>query len=103
MQNKVLSALPGMAITGFVGFLIGAQFSAWYYPIVIALVGVLIGFAVSSFGGNWFFLFVVMGALLGGLLATYLNGTASTFLGAEIGGAIGGFLGVNVKIFKGHL
>jgi hypothetical protein len=88
-----------MAITGFVGGLIGSFLGPWFYIIIAAFIGAIIGYVVWSFGGRVFFLFIVIGALLGGLLNFYLVGNATVLLGAATGGAIGGFLGVNVTLF----
>ncbi len=97
---KIKDAFWGIAVTGLTGGLIGSFLGKSIYIIGMASVGALLGYAIWSMGGQRFFLFVIIGALLGGALATYLSGSSATLLGAATGGAMGGFLGVNFLLFK---
>jgi hypothetical protein len=83
-------------VGGLIGFFLGNPI----YILVVAAVGMLLGYTVWSMGGQKFFLFIVVGAILGGTLATYLNGVQSGLLGAATGGAMGGFLAVNFLLFQ---
>ncbi|MEK7748335.1 MAG: hypothetical protein AAB300_04605 [Nitrospirota bacterium] len=96
------SAIPGMAVTGFVGGLIGSFLGQWFYLPIGALIGAMVGYVVWSFGERLFFLFIIMGGLSGGLLSFYLAGESTFILGAAVGGAIGGFLGVNATLLRRH-
>ncbi len=98
--KKMKNALPGMAIAGTTGGLIGAFMGKAVYIVGMACIGALLGYVVWSMGGQRFFLFIVVGALLGGASATYLSGYTATLLGAATGGAIGGFLGVNLLLLR---
>lgn len=91
-------SLPGMAVTGITGGLIGSFIGGPAWIIGVALIGALVGAIVWRLGGQRFFLYIVIGAALGGLLATYLSGTESALLGSAVGGAMGGFLGVNFSL-----
>ncbi|MEK7286485.1 MAG: hypothetical protein AAB035_04220 [Nitrospirota bacterium] len=97
---SISSALPGMAVTGFVGGLIGSFLGQWFYMPVGTIIGAMVGYMVWSFGERLFFIFIIMGALLGGALSFYLAGEDTVILGAAVGGAIGGFLGVNATLLR---
>jgi hypothetical protein len=99
LLQSVRRAIPGIAITGFVGGLIGSFLGGWTHVVISTGVGSVIGYSVWSFGGRLFFLFIIIGALLSSALSFYLVGTSGILLGAACGGAIGGFLGVNVTLF----
>lgn len=96
--KSIQVSLPGMAVTGITGGIIGSFIGGPVWIIGMALVGAFLGTIVWRLGGQGFFLCIVIGAALGGLLATYLNGTESALLGSAAGGAMGGFLGVNLNM-----
>jgi hypothetical protein len=87
-----------MAVTGITGGIIGSFIGGPAWIAGVGLFGAALGAIVWRLGGQRFFLCIVIGATLGGLLATYLNGTESALLGAAAGGAMGGFLGVNISM-----
>lgn len=87
-----------MAVTGITGGIIGSIIGGPLWIGGMALVGALLGMIVWRLGGQRFFLCIVIGAAFGGLLATYLNGTESALLGSAAGGAMGGFVGVNINM-----
>jgi hypothetical protein len=87
-----------MAVTGITGGIIGSFIGGPVWIVGMALVGALLGTVVWRLGGQRFFLCIVIGAALGGLLAAYLNGSESALLGSAAGGAMGGFLGVNINM-----
>lgn len=91
-------SLPGMAVTGITGGIIGSFIGGPAWIGGMALVGAFLGLIVWRLGGQRFFLCVVIGAAMGGLLAAYLNGSESALLGSAVGGAMGGFLGVNLSM-----
>ena len=90
----------GMGVTGTIGGLIGSFLGQPGYIIGMAAAGALLGLVIGFFGEQTFFLFVVVGALLGGLLAIYIGGTPMAIIGLGTGGAIGGFLSVNIMMFR---
>ena len=50
------------------------------------------------FGGRRFFLSILIGAILGGLLAWILGGPDTITVGSASGAAMGGFLGVWISM-----
>ena len=93
-------SLPGMAVTGITGAVIGAIMGGWLPIIGMALLGALIGNIVWVMGGQRFFLFIVIGVFLGAGLAILIGGLDAALLGAGAGGAIGGFVAVNMSMLK---
>ena len=91
-----------MALTGITGGMIGSFMNQWLYIIGMACFGALLGLVIWRLGGQHFFLFVLVGGILGALLATHLNGRTVSLLGAATGGAMGGFLAVNLTLFRQH-
>ncbi len=96
--KSVQVSLPGMAVTGITGGIIGSFIGGPLWIAGVALIGAILGAIVWRLGGQRFFLCIVIGAALGGLLATFLSGTESALLGTAAGGAMGGFLGVNINM-----
>lgn len=96
--KSLQAAVPGMAVTGVTGGMIGSFIGGIFWIVLAAAVGATIGMVVWRLGGQRFFLFVVIGALLGGILALMLNGTESGLIGAAAGGAMGGFIAVNMTM-----
>ncbi len=89
-----------MGVTGLTGGLIGSFLGQPGYVIGMAIAGALLGLVIGYFGEQVFFFFVIIGALLGGLLSIYIGGTPMAIIGLGTGGAIGGFLGVNITMFR---
>ncbi len=92
--------LFGAVVTGVTGAVIGAIIGGPLWIIAVAAIGVVIGVAVFRLGGGLFPLYITVSALLGCLLAVYLQGAEVALLGAAAGGAMGGFLAVNVRMFS---
>ncbi len=89
-----------MVITGVTGAAVGFFMGNIGWVLVMAIVGAVLGAIVWRLGGQKFFLFVVVGVLLGSGLAIYIDGMTSALLGAGTGGAVGGFVGVNVRMLQ---
>ena len=71
-------------------------------PILIAagaILGSFLGGFVSTLGARPFFLSILTGTLLGGGLLTLFGGPEWWVIGAGSGGAIGGFVGINIQLF----
>lgn len=89
-----------MILTGMTGGVIGS-FMGGTLPIVgMALVGALIGNIVWILGGQHVFFFILIGIVIGGGLAIFVSGMEAALLGVGTGGAIGGFVGVNVHMLR---
>ena len=82
---------------GTVGTLIGVLMGGGYLPVAVGL-GCLLGAGVGMFGGRRFFLSIMIGAILGGLLAWVLGGPNTITVGSASGAAMGGFLGVWISM-----
>jgi len=88
-------SVPGTAVTGITGGVVGSFMGGPIFIIVMALIGALIGNVVWMMGGQDFFLYVLVGIFLGSGLAIFISGMEAALLGAGTGGAIGGFIAVN--------
>jgi hypothetical protein len=64
------------------------------------LIGSLLGGLISTLGARPFFLSVLVGTLLGGIIAREYGGSEMLVIGAGSGAAIGGFVGVNIELFR---
>lgn len=89
-----------MLVTGITGGFVGSFLGGFLWILGMAMIGCLIGNIVWRLGGQHFFLYIVIGILLGSGLAAYLGGTDTALLGAGTGGAMGGFLAVNIKMLR---
>lgn len=98
--ESIKVSLPGMIVTGTTGGLVGSFMGGVVWIIGMSILGAIIGNIVWRLGGQQFFLFIVIGILLGSGLAIYLGGMEAGLLGAGAGGAMGGFIGVNVKMLR---
>lgn len=95
--SKIFDVLLGILGLGTVGLLIGVFMGEGWLPVAGAL-GALLGAGVGLVGGRGFFLSILIGTILGGLLALGLSGTEAVTVGAASGGAMGGFLGIWISM-----
>src|SRR3989449_3612314 len=86
----------GATVFGVVGAAIGYYWGTTASLVTASAVGVVFGFLIGLLGGRRFFVSIVCGAILGGGLAWLVSGTGAVPLGAASGGAVGGFLGVQL-------
>ena len=86
----------GATVFGVVGVAIGYYLGTTASLVIASAVGVAFGFLIGLLGGRRFFVSIVCGALLGGGLAWLIAGMDVVPLGAASGGAMGGFLGVQM-------
>lgn len=93
-------SFPGMVVTGITGGVIGSFMGGFIAIISMGLFGALIGNVVWALGGQRFFLLIVIGIFLGSGLAIYLSGMDAALLGAGAGGAMGGFISVNLNMLR---
>ena len=93
-------SFPGIAITGVTGGIIGSFIGGILPIVVMALAGAMIGNVVWALGGQRFFVLITIGIFLGSALAIYITGMEAALLGAGTGGAIGGFVSVNLNMLR---
>src|SRR6266852_8176107 len=86
----------GATVFGVVGAAIGYYWGTTASLVIASAVGVAFGFLIGLLGGRRFFVSIVCGALLGAGLAWLVSGPSAIPLGASSGGAMGGFLGVQM-------
>jgi len=91
-----LDMVLGATVFGVVGAAIGYYFGTSASLVIASAVGVAFGSLIGLLGGRRFFISIVCGALLGGGLAWFIAGMGAVPLGAASGGAMGGFLGVQL-------
>ena len=87
----------GVLVMGTVGALIGTILGGSSVPITGGL-GLMLGAVVGFLGGRRFLVSILVGTLLGGLLAWLVAGFEKISFGAGAGAAMGGFLGVQISM-----
>jgi hypothetical protein len=96
-QGRItLDMLFGAVVFGIVGAAIGYYIGTAASMVIATIVGLAFGSLIGLLGGRRFFISIVCGALLGGGLAGLASGVDAVPLGAASGGAVGGFLGVQM-------
>jgi len=88
-----LGALVMGTVGMLIGLILGGQASVIGTP-----VGLLMGTVVGAFGGRRFLVSILIGTVLGGVLAWILVGPEKITVGAGAGAAMGGFLGIQVSM-----
>src|SRR5688500_20330925 len=81
----------GVVVMGTVGALIGTILGGSSVPIAAGL-GLMLGAVVGFLGGRRFLVSILVGTVLGGLLAWLVAGFEKVSFGAGAGAAMGGFL-----------
>jgi hypothetical protein len=87
----------GVVVMGTVGALIGTILGGSSVPIAAGL-GLMLGAVVGFLGGRRFLVSILVGTVLGGLLAWLVAGFEKVSFGAGAGAAMGGFLGVQISM-----
>ncbi len=95
--RKAFDVILGAVIMGTVGTLIGLLMGERAVPIG-AVAGVILGSVVGMLGGRRFLVSILIGTVLGGVLAWTLAGLDKISYGAGAGAAMGGFLGVQISM-----
>ncbi len=95
--STVVDLVFGIVVMGTVGALIGSFLGAASIPVTSG-VGVLLGAVVGFLGGRRFLTSILVGTILGGLLAWMIAGIEKVSFGAGAGAAMGGFLGVQISM-----
>ncbi len=87
----------GIAVMATVGALIASFLGDSSIPVTAGL-GVALGAVVGYLGGRRFLVSILVGTVLGGLLAWLIAGIEKVSFGAGAGAAMGGFLGVQISM-----
>lgn len=96
-KGKVFDIALGLAVMGTVGTLIGQTMGGGLMPLALT-VGVILGVVIGILGGRRFLFSILVGTVLGGLLAWLMAGVDRIWVGAGAGAAMGGFLGVQISM-----
>ncbi len=95
--RALLDVVFGVAVMGTVGALIGTILGGSSIPLASGL-GLALGAVVGFLGGRRFLVSILVGTVLGGLLAWLVAGFEKISFGAGAGAAMGGFLGVQISM-----
>jgi hypothetical protein len=96
-RGKAFDIALGMAVMGTVGTLIGLTMGGGLMPVAIS-VGLGLGVVIGCLGGRRFLVSILVGTILGGVLAWLIAGVERIWVGAGAGAAMGGFLGVQISM-----
>lgn len=97
VPRRVVDMAFGAVVMGTVGLLIGWFMGNNAMP-VTSVLGVGLGLVVGWLGGRRFLISILIGTVLGGLLAWLVAGIEKVSWGAGAGAAMGGFLGVQASM-----
>ncbi|HEY3198013.1 MAG TPA: hypothetical protein VGJ57_08365 [Nitrospirales bacterium] len=86
----------GSIVFGIVGLAIGYYMDTRASIAVAGLIGMLLGLFIGILGGRRFFISIVCGAIVVATLFGLVSGRDAIPLGAGVGGAMGGFVGVQL-------
>jgi len=86
----------GAVVFGVVGAAIGYYINTAASIPVAGIIGTVFGLFIGILGGRRFFISIVCGAVVGAALFGLVSGRDAVALGAGVGGAMGGFLGVQM-------
>jgi len=89
----------GVMIMGITGYIIGLNLGGPVFIAFTTLMGIILGGFVSTLKARRFFLSILSGTVLGGILAWMLGGPETVIIGAGTGGAMGGFIGINIELY----
>lgn len=89
----------GVTIMGITGCVIGSNLGGPVLITAATFLGIILGGFVSLLKARRFFLSILSGTIIGGLLALILGGPETVIIGAGSGGAMGGFIGINIELF----
>lgn len=96
-RGKAFDIALGIAVMGTVGTLIGLTMGGGLMPVAISL-GLGLGVVIGFLGGRRFLVSILVGTILGGVLAWLIAGVERIWVGAGAGAAMGGFLGVQISM-----
>jgi hypothetical protein len=96
-KSAAVDIALGIAVMGTVGTLIGLTMGGGLMPVAIS-VGLGLGVVIGFLGGRRFLVSILVGTVLGGVLAWTMAGIERIWVGAGAGAAMGGFLGVQISM-----
>jgi membrane-bound metal-dependent hydrolase YbcI (DUF457 family) len=96
-RGKAFDIALGIAVMGTVGTLIGLTMGGGLMP-VASSVGLGLGVVIGFLGGRRFLVSILVGTILGGVLAWLIADVERIWVGAGAGAAMGGFLGVQISM-----
>lgn len=96
-KGQLLDIVLGITVMGTVGALIGMVMGGGAVPIAVG-VGLLLGSVIGLLGGRRFLVSIMVGTVVGGILAWLVADVERLWVGAGAGAAMGGFLGVHVSM-----
>jgi hypothetical protein len=91
--------IVGSIIMGTTGAVIGLNLGGPVFITAATVMGMILGGFISMLNARRFFISVLIGTVLGGMLALILGGPYAFIMGAGSGAAMGGFIGVNIELF----
>lgn len=95
--RQLLDVALGITVMGTVGALIGMVMGGGAIPIAVGI-GLLLGSVVGLLGGRRFLVSIMVGTVVGGVLAWSVADSERIWVGAGAGAAMGGFLGVHMSM-----
>lgn len=98
-QKITPDLVMGVIIMGMTGFVIGLNLGGLVLITMATLLGAILGGFVSMLGARRFFYSIIVGTVLGGALALILGGSYAFVIGVGTGGAVGGFVGINIELY----
>ncbi|HEY6084516.1 MAG TPA: hypothetical protein VIU63_03930 [Nitrospira sp.] len=95
--RQIIDVVFGLVVMGTVGTLIGVIMGGSLMPIALGL-GLVLGGVIGFLGGRRFLTSILVGTVIGGLLAWLVADSDRIWVGAGAGAAMGGFLGVQISM-----
>ncbi len=96
-SRTVVDIALGIVRMGTLGTQLGTTMGGGLMPVAI-LVGLGLGVVIGFLGGRRFLVSILVGTVVGGLLAWLMAGAERIWVGAGAGAAMGGFLGVQISM-----
>ena len=96
-SKTIFDIVFGVVVMGTVGTLIGTIMGGPSAPLVSGL-GFAMGAVVGFLGGRRFLISILVGTVMGGVMAWFLAGWEKISFGAGAGAAMGGFIGVQISM-----
>ena len=100
-SSITLHMVVGIAIFSTTGVLIGLYLDHWGVVGGGAVLGALLGAGVGRLQANRFFISVLVGTVVGGLIGWRAGGVDVVPLMAGTGSAVGGFVGITIEMIRG--
>ncbi|HEY5648594.1 MAG TPA: hypothetical protein VIU33_03785 [Nitrospiria bacterium] len=92
--------LLGVLIMGVNGAVIGSTIGGPLVTGISAALGIALGAFIATLQARVFFVSVLSGMVIGGLACLVIGRPDVLIVGAGSGAAIGGFIGVNIDLYR---